>query len=270
MPFNVNQGDVQRALENQNTPSNYDGVVGSGSTTTSVVDSAGGWATNQWQEYAIQFTKSTNTVALQGKWQQITANTGNALALAAALPAIPAAGDTYNIRPFGQQTLNINSVGGTAQTGADWTTYFKSLWQSIVTLGSAISNGVAMLMAGSDGTNARALLVDTTGRLIAAKDLVALTVISNQAANTDFGAFTAPWSGTATVIITPATASVLNLRATISATEYTVGPVNSGVALAAGDPFEFDMPISSGIAYAFQFAIAQVGNTFYHVKGVAE
>ena len=164
MPFDINQGDLQRANEINNTPSNYAGSVGSGSTASSVVDAVGGFATNQWTDFGIQFTSNTTTTALQGVWRQITSNTADALALAAALPATPVVGDQYNIRPFGQQTLNINSVGGTAQTGADWTTFFSGIWGAIATIGSAIK-ATAMQIAGSDGTNARTISTDTTGAL---------------------------------------------------------------------------------------------------------
>lgn len=162
MPASINQADVQRALENNNTPSNYQGTVGTGSTASSVVDSVGGWATNQWTDYAIQFTGNTTTTALQGQWQKISSNTSNTLTLAASLPATPVAGDTYNIRPFGQQTLNLNAVGGTTQTPANWTTLFQGLYNAIATIGSAIKT-TAMQIAGTDGTNARTLLTDTDG-----------------------------------------------------------------------------------------------------------
>lgn len=258
MPFNINGADVQLAMQNLNTPSNYAGSVGTGSTTTAVVDAVGGFSVNQWTDFAVQFTKNTTTASLQGVWRQITSNTADTLALASALPTDPVQGDSYDIRPFGQQTLNINSMGGEALPGSP-----------VGTPGSAAPTAV-MQVGGSDGTDARTFLMDSTGRTIAAKDLVALAILTNTAANTDFGTFTAPWSGTATAQITPATGSVVNLMAYISSTEYSLGPINSGVALVAGDPFEFDMPISSGTKYAFQYATVQSGNGFIHVKGVAE
>lgn len=259
MPGGLNQADIQQALQNTNTPQLFDGIIGSGSTATVLAVANGTFATNQWVNYGIQFTANTVTQGLQNVWSgPITANTSNTITLNAALPYTPAANDTFVIRSFGQQTTNLSSMGGEALPGSP-----------VGTPGSSDPTAV-MAIAGSDGTNARTLLTDTTGRLIAAKDLVALAPLSNQAANTDFGAFTAPWAGTATVMITPATDSVVNLRATISGTEYTVGAINSGVALIAGEPFEFDMALSSGIAYAFQFATAQSGNTFLSVKGVAE
>lgn len=108
----IGKEDLRQILQEANTPSSYQGVVGSGSTTTAVVDSVGGWATNQWAQYGIQFAQSTVTAALRGVWQQITSNTANTLTLAAALPAAPVAGDTYDIRVFGSQVQDVTSWGG--------------------------------------------------------------------------------------------------------------------------------------------------------------
>lgn len=108
----IGKEDLRQILQEANTPSSYQGVVGSGSTTTAVVDSVGGWATNQWAQYGIQFTQTTVTSALRGVWQQITSNTGNTLTLAAALPAAPAEGDTYDIRVFGSQVQDVTAWGG--------------------------------------------------------------------------------------------------------------------------------------------------------------
>ena len=108
----IGKEDLRQILQEANTPSSYQGVVGSGSTTTAVVDSVGGWATNQWAQYGIQFTQTTVTAALRGVWQQITSNTANTLTLAAALPAAPAEGDTYDIRVFGSQVQDVTAWGG--------------------------------------------------------------------------------------------------------------------------------------------------------------
>lgn len=102
------------------------------------------------------------------------------------------------------------------------------------------------------------------------KDLVALEVIPTQAASTDFASFTAPYSGTATLLLSLSTASVVNLMATPSGgTEANLGAVNSGQAVAADEPYIVDFPISSGAKYAFQLATTQTGNLYVHVKGAS-
>ena len=99
-------------------------------------------------------------------------------------------------------------------------------------------------------------------------DLVPLKSIAAQAASTDFAAFTATYSGTATVLLSLSTASTVLLMATPSGgTEATLGTLNSGQAVAASEPYSFDFPISAGAAYAFQLGTAQTGNLYVHVKG---
>lgn len=100
-------------------------------------------------------------------------------------------------------------------------------------------------------------------------DLVPLEAIANQAANADFGSFVAPFSGTATVMLSLTTSSVVNLMAKPSGgAEGNLGAINSGASLPASEPQSFQFPISSGVTYAFQVATAQAGNLTAHVKGV--
>ena len=99
-------------------------------------------------------------------------------------------------------------------------------------------------------------------------DLVALKSIAAQAASTDFAAFTATYSGTATVLLSLSTASTVILRATPSGdTEATLGTLNSGQAVAASEPYMVEFPISAGAAYALQLGTAQTGDLYVHVKG---
>lgn len=104
--------NLAKLLQTALLPAAYQGVVGAGSTAESVVDSVGGFAGDQWLNYGIQFTADTPTAALRGVWQKVTGNTGNALAMAAALPAAPVAGDTFVIRSFGTMQENIAQLGG--------------------------------------------------------------------------------------------------------------------------------------------------------------
>lgn len=120
----------------------------------------------------------------------------------------------------------------------------------------------ALVVKNPDGTYAYPITFGST-------DLVALEVLSNEASGTDFASFTATYTGTATVMISLATASVVNLWATPSGgTAASLGAINSGTAIPASEPFSFDFPISNGAAYAFQLATAQSGDMFVSVKGV--
>lgn len=149
------------ALQQALIPSSYQGVVGIGSAADSVVDALGGFGVNQWANWGIQFASDTATAALRNRWQQIVSNTGTTHALVAALPAVPAPGDTYNIRPFGQQVMDLQAVGGTAQTGADWT----PLLQTIGLVADAV---VAAGAAGTLSAKARRLTTDLASLLAAA------------------------------------------------------------------------------------------------------
>ena len=60
--------------------------------------------------------------------------------------------------------FNIEQVGGTAQTGADWTTFFQALYDALAAAGVAVPANV-LQVGGTDGTDLRALATDTTGAL---------------------------------------------------------------------------------------------------------
>ncbi|HEY3367781.1 MAG TPA: hypothetical protein VGK74_22210 [Symbiobacteriaceae bacterium] len=117
----IGETNLKLLLQQAFVPSSYQGVVGIGSDAQHVVDAAGGFAAGQWPDWGIQFAPDTITATLRGVWQKVTANTATTFALAAPLPAVPAPGDTFDIRPFGATVQNIQSIGGTAQTGGDWT-----------------------------------------------------------------------------------------------------------------------------------------------------
>lgn len=104
---------------------------------------------------------------------------------------------------------------------------------------------------------------------INARDLVALATISDQAANADFGTFTAPFSGTATLLLSLPTSSIVNLYGTpVDGASTSLGAINDGTALPASEPQAFTFPISDGASYAFQVATAQSGDLVIHVQGV--
>ena len=115
MGFGINQADVQRALENQNTPSLDNGTVGVGSTTTVVEVSGQTLVASGYIGQSLVFNDNTTTTALQNVGAEITANTTTTVTLATALPATPVAGDTFVIRSLGGGS-NISGVGGAPLT----------------------------------------------------------------------------------------------------------------------------------------------------------
>jgi len=149
------------ALQQALVPSSYAGVVGAGSAADTVVDATGGFSADQWANWGIQFRADTTTAALRGAWQKINSNTGTDLVLAGNLPAVPVAGDTFNIRPFGANVFDLQAVGGTAQTGADWT----PLLQTIGLVADAV---VAAGATGSLSAKLRRLTTDLDALLTSA------------------------------------------------------------------------------------------------------
>lgn len=300
----VDQGGTARMLKTDSegriittsAASSYQGVVGTGSTTTVVVDSIGGFATDQWDNWGIQFSQNTATAALQGVWQKITSNTSTDLTLSAALPAAPASGDTYDIRPFGSQVQDLTAVAGQAVPGSPFGTRGaaspgyallaggddgtnlhglktdtsgrieeSNLYATSNDNGSAIKGG-GLQVGGSDGTDFRLLALDASGLLRLSSDLYALASVANPGAATDFASFTAAQSGTATVEILLATATVLNLHATPSGgVGGQVGSLESGASLPAGEWQTIQFPVSKGATYALQVATAQGSAMLVHI-----
>jgi len=111
---------------------------------------------------------------------------------------------------------------------------------------------------------AKALPTDTSGNpylpVESALDVVPLQAIANQAANTSFASFTAPFAGRALLLISLATSSVVNLVVTpVGGTATNLGAINNGTALNANQPYTFEWPVSKGATYALQVATAQSG-----------
>jgi hypothetical protein len=100
-------------------------------------------------------------------------------------------------------------------------------------------------------------------------DVVPLTTISDQAANTDFASFTAPIAGRALCLLSVPTSSTVVLVATpAGGTATTLGAINGGVALAANQPYTFEWPVSRGAGYALQVTTAQSGTLAVSVEVV--
>lgn len=158
-------GNLKEALREALVPSSYQGVVGAGSTATDVVDSVGGFTVNQWENFGIQFTGDTTTLALRGVWQKVVSNTADTLTLAAALPAVPAAGDTYDIRVFGSQTADMTAWGGAPLAPADANGVPKVQQGYTEGAPGQAAPVRALQIAGTDGAALRTLATDSQGRL---------------------------------------------------------------------------------------------------------
>ena len=241
-----------------NTSANaaFVGQAASTSTTTAInLPSGTTVAAGFYVNGILRFLTGANT----GNEQIISANTASSFTVGAFTSA-PASGDVFevilgNTAPSVSQ--NVASIGGTSQTGADWTPLLQNVSGATGATAAAAPTR-AMLLAGSDGTDLRALSVDPSGRLIGAVDLVAMTQIASQAAATDFASFTAPFAGIATVQISLSNTSVLSLSVTPSGgSTPTVSAANSGVELPAGQWQTLSFAISAGAAYALQVANTQ-------------
>jgi hypothetical protein len=163
----------------------------------------------------------------------ISGNTATSLTVSA-LPTAPVAGS--NLWIFTVATIQANVAENIAQVGG----------QAVPTDGQ----GTAMLP------------------VEAVRDVVPLTSITNQAANANFASFTAPYAGTARILIGLATASVLNLAATPIGGSQSVWAMNSGQMLSAGQLYAFEFPISKGAQYALQVGTAQSGTLIVSVEAV--
>ena len=112
----------------------------------------------------------------------------------------------------------------------------------------------------------------TTGSLLwifrveAIRDVVPLTSITNQAANTNFATFTAPYAGVAKMLIGLATTSAVYLAVTPSGGTQSVWAINSGQALSSGELYAFEFPVSSGASYSLQVGTAQSGNLIVSIE----
>lgn len=93
------------------------------------------------------------------------------------------------------------------------------------------------------------------------KNVVPATAIPDLTANTDFGTFTAPMDGTATIMLTLPTASDVNLMLTLPTGQISAGAILSGESIPANQPQTFSFPVAKGFTYALQVTTAQTGNT---------
>jgi hypothetical protein len=255
--------NLRQILQQATTPSSYQGVVGSGSTTTAVVDAVGGWGTNQWAGWGIQFTDTTTTAALRGVWQQITGNTSNTLTLAAPLPTAPAAGDTYNIRAFGTQVQNVAEWGGAAVEAADATGIVPFRLPYSEAAPGAAAPARAVQVAGSDGTDLRALATTAGGAVLIVKSqgTTATTVTNQKALATSATtpilgtAYTVPANGVLNIAVgIESGATATTSLVTRNGTQYLA--INQGNNLTAGAEYDVSIPVAQGDTINFETGAA--------------
>lgn len=248
--------DSEGRLVTTASGSSYLGTAGSGSTTTAVVDSVGGWQPNQWDDYGIQFTDDTTTKALQGVWQKITSNTATTLTLAAALPAAPVSGDTYNIRVFGSSVMDVQSIGGESVPGSP-----------IGTSGSIVPSYLTQVGGEDPSGNLHSLATDSSGRqIVSTGPATADTIPVDTAAaattplletyGTTKAHYTAPANGTMTIGIALNTATTLSMSHNASATSPSYNALNSGQNLAANAEYALSIPVQKGEILDFEVGAA--------------
>ena len=124
----------------------------------------------------------------------------------------------------------------------------------------------ALASAPAAGVAANIFGIGSVEAGIFSQSMVDLTAVSNQAANTDFADFTAPFEGKARLFLSLPTASVVNLMVTPSSgTEGNAGAFNGGVAIPAAEPQSFTWGVTPGAIYALQCVTAQTGTSYFSV-----
>jgi hypothetical protein len=107
----VNTARVANALAN--------GAATSGSTTT-LVDSAAAWNTDEWAGYYVLLVDGTG----EGQCARILSNTATTLTFSTALGVAPAAATVYQIRSFGPLAVGVATSGSATtlvNSGKNWT-----------------------------------------------------------------------------------------------------------------------------------------------------
>ncbi len=257
--------------------------VGSGATTTVlpvVLRNPSGTAVNvagRAGQDLVGATAEFVSGANIGSSRAITAaaNDGT-LTLDTELNTAPASGDLFVVikgNVTATASENISQVGGTTQTGADWTMLFQGVSNAVGTPGSAAPAN-ATQMGGTDGTDLRVLVTDSTGvaktmgAYSEAKAGAASPVNSVQVSNfpTSFSgilasgtaiaadgelatSFTVPANGTVVLSVTLASgavSSVLQVSRNASASTPFWANLNNGTTLTAGNEFDANIPVASG------------------------
>ncbi len=149
-----------------------DWIVASGSTTTVINvtksdNTAVSLSTNVINDLTNSMISFEAPGVNEGQYRHIASITdAGTITLDQALSKTPVAGDPFTILTLMSVDVtaseNIAQIGGTGQTGADWTTFFQGLYDAVIAAGVAIPSKT-LQVSGSDGTDARALSTDATG-----------------------------------------------------------------------------------------------------------
>jgi len=190
----------------------------------------------------------------------ITSNTATSLTVPSMGQAIPQIG--YNLWIFTMATIQANLSENVAQVGG----------QVVPTPGSAYS-GPVLPIGGNDGTDARALLTDSAGRLF----VLPATTLANDIAQgtavaattpllTSYGAtksaFTPPTTGRMRLAAALSAAAVLSISRNATATSPIWDALNANNSLLAGAEYYFDIPVDAGDTIDFEVSAAVTANVF--------
>ena len=115
--------EIKNALRNITEASVDTGVADATSTTTYLDDVSKSWPVNAFEKLIIEITKGTGIDQIR----KITSNTATRITTTTAFDTAPDATSEYRISFYGKMASDITHVGGTAQTGRDWSLDFKAL-----------------------------------------------------------------------------------------------------------------------------------------------
>lgn len=145
-----------------------------------------------------------------------------------------------------------NTIGAVTEASLDPTTGATA----------AAAPSRAIQVGGTDGTDLRALLVSTTGRLRTAQTVQGPASTTSPGAGVAFAsAGIVPYSGTALFVFVLATASPLDLI--VDGTTW--GSIENGATIAAGQVQAVKVPVCTGHEYALAAATAQSGTVYSQV-----
>ena len=257
--------DLNAGLEHSRSP--FVAQVGSGSTTMQI--NLAGLALEDGVNLAGNLVLLDAGALGQGSPPTVTTISGNtATSLTVpALPQAPVAGANLWIIPIA--TIQANVAENVAQVGG-----------TAVPAPGAAYSGPVLPMGGNDGTNARALITDSSGRLF----VLAATVLANFVAQGTAVAATTPvlanYGNTKAYFVPTATgrmlvdvalsaAATLQMARNAAASSPIWNALNAGASLAAGAEYVFDVPVDPTDTIDFEVSAAVTMNVFkiYFVYG---
>ena len=145
--------------------SSFEGTA-TGGTNTTIVDTTAAWDTDIWASHAdIETLCIVESAATGTRYVvKITSNTDDTLTVdALSAGYVVVAGDLYTIIK-NSSAVDIKSIGGTAQTGGDWTTQFADLEDDVELLAPATAATVYnVTIAAADTEYSQALPANSKG-----------------------------------------------------------------------------------------------------------